>query len=196
MLRFADFELDRGAYQLRRDGQLVHLERIPLELSFLLTERRGQLVTREEIVERIWEGVFLESDASINAAVRKIRQALGDDAEVPRFVVTIPTKGYRFIADVCEEALAASNPRHALRIDSLAVMPLDNLSGDRAQDYFSDGMTEELIAAVSRIEQLRVVSRTSVMQYKGARKSLSEIARELRVDAVVEGSVMRSGERV
>jgi DNA-binding winged helix-turn-helix (wHTH) protein/tetratricopeptide (TPR) repeat protein len=109
MLRFADFELDKGTYQLRRDGQIVRLERIPLELLFLLTERRGQLVTRDEIVERIWKGVFLESDASINAAVRKIRQALGDDTQAPRFVVTIPTKGYRFIADVREESLAGSN---------------------------------------------------------------------------------------
>ena len=109
MLRFEDFELDRGAYELRRDGQIVHLERIPLDLLFLLAERRGQLVSRDEIVEQIWKGVFVESDASINAAVRKIRQALGDDAEAPRFVVTVPTKGYKFIARVREE-LAVSNP--------------------------------------------------------------------------------------
>jgi class 3 adenylate cyclase/predicted ATPase len=111
MLRFADFELDRGAYQLRRAGRPLHLERIPLDLLFLLAERRGQLVTRDEIVERIWgKGVFLDSDASINAAIRKIRQALCDDAEAPRFVVTVPAKGYRFIADLDAESQLAANP--------------------------------------------------------------------------------------
>ena len=104
MLRFQDFELDRGAYELRRGGQVVHLERIPLDLLFLLAEKPGQLVTREEILERVWgKGVFLDGDARINAAVRKIRRALGDDADAPRFIVTLPAKGYRFIADVREE---------------------------------------------------------------------------------------------
>src|SRR5260370_6395414 len=109
MLRFEHFELDRGAYDVRRRGQVVHLERIPLDLRFLLAERRGQLVARDEILERVWgKGVFLDSDASINAAVRKIRRALGDDADAPRFVITVPAKGYRFIANVCEESLATS----------------------------------------------------------------------------------------
>ena len=109
MLRFADFELDRGTYQLRRGGRVLQLERKPLELLFLLAERRGQLVTRDEILERVWgKGVFLDGDASINAAVRKIRQALGDDADAPRFIVTVLAKGYRFIADVCEDSLATS----------------------------------------------------------------------------------------
>ncbi len=109
MLRFADFELDQGAYELRRGGQVVHLERIPLDLLFLLAERRGRLVGRDEILERVWgKGVFLDGDASINAAVRKIRRALGDDADAPRFVITVPAKGYRFIASACEESLATS----------------------------------------------------------------------------------------
>src|ERR1700676_3047059 len=101
--RFADFELDRSAYQLRRKGRPARIERIPLDLLFLLAERPGQLVTREEILERIWgKDVFLETDSSINAAVRKIRQVLHDDADTPRFVATVPTKGYRFIASLLE----------------------------------------------------------------------------------------------
>jgi len=112
MLRFEDFELDRGAYELRRRRRVVHLERIPLDLLFLLAERRGQLVTRKEILERVWgEGVFLDGDASINSAIRKIRQVLKDDADAPRFIVTVPAKGYRFIAEVREEPLATADSR-------------------------------------------------------------------------------------
>src|ERR1700687_6356878 len=99
IFRFGDFELDRGAYELRRGGTAVHLQRIPFQLLSLLVERHGQLVTREEILERIWgKGVFIEGESSINAAVRKIRRALNDDRETPRFVVTVPSMGYRFEA--------------------------------------------------------------------------------------------------
>jgi DNA-binding winged helix-turn-helix (wHTH) protein len=99
--RFGDFELDPSAYQLRRNGQIVHLERIPLELLNLLTERSGQVVTREEILEHIWgKGVFIDTESSINTAVRKIRRALHDDADAPRFIITIPAKGYRFVMPV------------------------------------------------------------------------------------------------
>ena len=112
LLRFEDFELDRNAYQLRRGGRVVRLERIPLELLFLLADRRGQLVSREEILERIWgKGVFIDVDASINAAVRKARRALNDDAEAPRFLVTVPTKGYRFVAPVREAGAGLSKVR-------------------------------------------------------------------------------------
>ncbi|MBV8140317.1 MAG: AAA family ATPase [Deltaproteobacteria bacterium] len=115
LFRFENFELDRGTYQLRRDGRAVHLERIPLDLLFLLAEKRNQLVTREEIVERIWgKGVFLDSANSINAAVRKIRRALGDDADAPRFIATVPVKGYRFIAPLRESAAAGAQV-HSLR---------------------------------------------------------------------------------
>src|SRR5271167_4754043 len=99
--RFADYELDRSAYQLRRKGRPVQLEPIPLDVLFILADRRGQLVTREEILERVWgKGVFLDSDNAINTAVRKIRHALHDDSDSPRFVATVPAKGYRFVAPV------------------------------------------------------------------------------------------------
>src|SRR5712692_9254956 len=99
IFRFDDFELDRGTYELRQAGQRVRLQRLPLELLYLLVERHGQLVTREEIIERIWgKGVFIDSESSINAAVRKIRRALNDDRETPRFVITVPSRRYRFEA--------------------------------------------------------------------------------------------------
>src|ERR1700722_5368765 len=99
--RFADYELDRTAYQLRRKGRTVQMERIPLEVLFILADRRGQLVTREEILERVWgKGVFVDSENSINTAVRKVRRALSDDPEAPRFVVTVPARGYRFVAEI------------------------------------------------------------------------------------------------
>src|SRR5713101_7593292 len=105
---FEDFELDRSAYELRHAGSVVHLERIPLELLFLLVQRRGQLVTRQEIFERIWgKDVFLDTDNSINTAVRKLRRALHDPADAPRFVAAVPAKGYRFIAPIREEGSTA-----------------------------------------------------------------------------------------
>jgi DNA-binding winged helix-turn-helix (wHTH) protein len=101
LFQFEDFVLDRGAYELRRGGVVVQLQRIPLELLCLLVERRGQLVTRAEILERVWgKGVFVDSEASINTAVRKLRQALGDNPEAPHFVATVPARGYRFVAEV------------------------------------------------------------------------------------------------
>src|SRR6202030_2249932 len=101
LLQFEDFVLNRGACELRRGDVVVPLQRIPLELLMLLVERRGQLVTREEILERVWgKGVFVDSETSINTAVRKVRRALSDDPEAPRFVVTVPARGYRFVAEI------------------------------------------------------------------------------------------------
>src|SRR5216683_874127 len=106
---FEDFELDPSAYRLRRDGEVVRLERIPFELPCLLIEQRGRVVTREEILERVWgKGVFIDSENSINSAVRKIRRALNDDAEAPRFIVTIPARGYRFVASLREAESSAA----------------------------------------------------------------------------------------
>ena len=234
LYRFQEFELDRSAHELRRGTESVRLERIPFELLTLLVERRGQLVAREEIIERIWgKGVFHDTEHGINTAVRKIRQALHDDPGAPRFVVTVPAKGYRFVAPVETAPVEGSRPGTTLRrpwilvaaallgiallllrlvpgrmwthllpwrarpaITSLAVLPLENLSGDPAQDYFSDGLTDELITEIARISTLRVISRSSSMQYKASHKPLPVIAKELGVDAVVEGTVVRSGDQV
>jgi TolB-like protein/DNA-binding winged helix-turn-helix (wHTH) protein/Tfp pilus assembly protein PilF len=225
-----------------------------MELLLLLVERRGELVSREEIAERLWgRNVFLEVDHSINTAVGKVRQVLRDDPEKPRFVETVVGKGYRFAAPViCSNggsnrqvqvesarttAQATSEPadqpaesRFVVRrwrmvvgatavlaliaaiafwyragslkpaaqptIKSLAVLPLKNLSGDPAQEYLADGMTEELIGRLTGIHDLRVISRTSSMQFKDSKLSVPEIAKALNVDAVVEGSVMREGDRI
>jgi DNA-binding winged helix-turn-helix (wHTH) protein len=244
VLQFEGFELDCARYELRRNGRPLKLEKIPMELLQLLAESGGRLVTREEIEERLWgKDVFVDAEHGINTAVRKIRQVLEDDPNAPRFVLTVPRKGYRFIAEVRRDgaeplepvSAAQESPQtaetpvqqnrasataaksaastgqrkriwlavgvaalllawpayrlassHATRaalappvIRSIAVLPLENLSGDATQEYFADGMTDELITMLAKYKSLRVISRTSVMQYKKAKKSLPEIAREL-----------------
>ncbi len=192
-----DFELDLRAYELRSGGTPLKLKPMQMELLRFLIERRGELVTREQIVERIWgKGVFLDSDNSINSAISQIRQVLRDDYAQPKFVQTVTGKGYRFIAPVSTMAQRRESGIAPGQIRSLAVLPLENFSGDPAHDYFADGMTEALITDLAKIRALRVISRTSAMQYKGVRKPLPEIGRELGVDAVIEGSVLRSGDRV
>jgi TolB-like protein/Flp pilus assembly protein TadD len=205
----------------------------------MLTEHPGEVVTREELKTRLWPAdTFVDFDHGLNKAINKLREALGDSAESPRFVETVARRGYRFLAEVkAADAAPASSPelagdpappkrlmpsrawttslfvlllvtvslaswklhsgnRPSTPIRSLAVLPLESLSSDPAQDYFADGMTDELISALGQISALRVISRTSVMTYKHARKPLPQIARELNVDAVVEGTVLRSGDRV
>jgi TolB-like protein/DNA-binding winged helix-turn-helix (wHTH) protein/Tfp pilus assembly protein PilF len=240
-LRFEDFELDLGSFELRRAGRLVKLERIPLQLLFLLAENRDRLVSREEILLAIWgKDVFVDADNSINTAVRKARQALKDNPENPRFLRTIPGKGYRFTAPVSSSApsspvvadlqigqpsrkrlpkwpvLAAfvlvalvttglilrsrltKPPKTIPKKAMLVVLPFLNLSADQREDYFADGMTEEMITQLGSLDpqHLGVIARTSSMQYKGAKKGAAQVARELGVDYLLEGSVRRSDQRV
>jgi len=245
VFRFARQEVELRAGELRRSGQSIKLQEQPLQILTMLLERPGEIVTREVIQQKLWPSdTFVEFDHSINAAIQRLRQALGDSAENPCFVETVARRGYRFIAPV--EAVAAVNDRRSedaahraplqrrlalaaaipiaiaallftlnvaglrdrvlqavgavreppLQIQSIAVLPLANLSGDPQQEYFADGMTEELITNLGKISSLRVISRTSVMQYKGTNKPLPQIARELNVDAIVEGTVQRSENRV
>jgi TolB-like protein/Tfp pilus assembly protein PilF len=201
VIGFGPFEIDTRSGELRRGGVRIRLQEQPFQILVILLEHAGEVVKREDLIGRLWpDNTFVDFDRGLNKAVNRLREALGDSADKPRFIETLSQRGYRFLTQVTavarDEEHGPMLPPHALRIDSLAVLPLDNLSGDLSQEYFSDGMTDELIAAISRIKLLRVISRTSVMRYKGAGKSLPEIARELRVDAVVEGSVMRSGDRV
>jgi TolB-like protein/DNA-binding winged helix-turn-helix (wHTH) protein/Flp pilus assembly protein TadD len=245
-VRFAEYELDTRAGKLRKDGTTLQLHRQPLQLLLLLLEHPGELVTREELRTALWpDHTFVGFEDSLNHAIRRLREALGDSAENPRFIETLPRRGYRFIytIDVGTElapprraqpqwptgrrwliasltgvlsvvltlvfafngvglrsrlraTISAKSPAAPIRIESVAVLPFENLSGDPAQEYFADGMTEELVTNLGKISPLRVISRTSVMRYKGSRKSLPEIARELNVDAIVEGTVQRSGNRV
>ncbi len=256
VVRFGTYEVSLQSGELRKAGVRIRVQQQPMKLLEILLERPGEVVTREELRSRVGadEG-FGDFDQAVNIAIAKLRSALGDSAENPRYIETLPKRGYRFIADVSvvdadartkrpESAagdLLGTEPGHQFQgaelavapkpqlwparrvivalalvlslpilavwlfrsrgpaptgIRSLAVLPLDNLSGDASQDYFADGMTDELITDLAQIRALRVISRTSVMAYKHARKSLPEIARELNVDAVVEGTVLRSGEQV
>lgn len=150
------------------------------------------MVTREELQRRIWASdTFVDFDHGINNAVKRLREALGDTAETPRFIETLPRRGYRFIGPINAHAEPSTG-----EIRSLAVLPLENLSGDPEQEYFADGLTEALITSLAKIGALRVLSRTTAMHYKKARRPLPEIARELQVEGVVEGAVMRSSDRV
>jgi TolB-like protein/DNA-binding winged helix-turn-helix (wHTH) protein/Tfp pilus assembly protein PilF len=250
VVRFGAFEADMSAGELRKSGVRIKLHGQPFEVLAMLLERPGELVTREALRQRLWPtDTFVDFDHGVNTAINRLREALGDSAENPRFIETVPRRGYRFVVPVEPQILAApgataipagtptsraaSADAHAIapaagrrqrilalafvvsiallaglsltivrerlfgrtspRIQSLAVLPLANLSGDRDQDYFADGMTEALTTDLGKIGAIRVISRTSVMQYKGTKKPLSEIARELNVDAFIEGTVSRTG---
>jgi TolB-like protein/DNA-binding winged helix-turn-helix (wHTH) protein/Tfp pilus assembly protein PilF len=251
-IRFGVFELDLRTRELRKAGGKVRIQEQPLCVLVSLLERPGELVTRDELRQKLWQSdTFVDFDTGLNKAITKIRDVLGDSAASPRFVETLPKRGYRFIAPIEKlaperrapgpappEAMppevrgpnAAESPRGAFgyggraklagaglavllllavvawlrwsrnsppaRLRSIAVLPLDNLSGDSNQEYFADGMTDELITDLAQIHSLRVISRTSVMQFKHTKKSLPQIAAELNVDAVIEGSVVRSGNNV
>jgi TolB-like protein/Tfp pilus assembly protein PilF len=192
IVRFGKFELDQDAGELRREGTKVRLQEQPLQILQMLLEQPGKVVQREELRKRIWPSdTFVDFDHGINNAIKRLREALGDTAETPRYVETLPRRGYRFVGN-----LQASSPAPSSQIQSLAVLPLENLSPDPEQEYFTDGLTEALITSLAKVGALRVVSRTSAMHYKGVHRPVREIARELEVDAVVEGTVLRSGERV
>jgi TolB-like protein/DNA-binding winged helix-turn-helix (wHTH) protein/Flp pilus assembly protein TadD len=261
VVRFGTYEVSLQSGEVRKAGLRIRVQQQPMKLLQILLERPREVVTREELRSRVWPNEsFGDFDQALNIAIGKLRSALEDSAENPRFIETLPKRGYRFIADVSvldadggpkrpqsvagdlpgeqEKKIepgrklqsaglaAASKPRLWLKrwvivalalvlsllilfawrfrsrppvfsgIRSLAVLPLENLSGDASQNYFADGMTDELITDLAQISALRVISRTSVMVYKGARRPLPQIARELNVDAVVEGTVLRSGDQV
>jgi len=187
-IRFSDFEVDVRAGELRKQGVRVKLQDQPFQILQILLQHPSEIVTREQLRQKIWPAdTFVDFDHGLYNAIKRLREALGDSAEKPRFIETLSRRGYRFIGNI--EARPG-------RIQALAVLPLENLSRDPEQEYFADGMTEALINSLAKIGDLRVISRTSAMQYKGVRKPLREIARELEVDAIVEGTVLRSGHRV
>jgi TolB-like protein/DNA-binding winged helix-turn-helix (wHTH) protein/Tfp pilus assembly protein PilF len=269
-LRFGAYEFDLRSGELRKHGIRIKLQEQPCQILAILLEHRGEMVTREQLQHRLWPSdTFVDFDHSLNTAVMRLREALSDSSENPRFIETLPRRGYRFLAPV-EEKSASTNeaspaqlmqvgvsqsadskidsasslllpayppivarPEKRVRpamlvtvtlsalvivlagafasrylkrpslatatsrqLTSLVVLPFENLSADKDQAYFADGMTDELIAHLAKIRSLRVISRTSSMEYKGTHKTLSQIARDLNVDAVVEGTVLRSGDRV
>jgi TolB-like protein/Tfp pilus assembly protein PilF len=202
VIRFDAFELDAANGELRKAGISLKIHPQPLRVLLLLAKHPGRAVTREEIQHCLWgDNTFVDFERGINFCVNQIRATLGDDAEKPRYVETLPRRGYRFIApvkvgagDLVDECISEHPPGPAFR--SLAVLPFENLSGDPAQDYFADGTTDALITELGKISALRVISRQSTMQYKGTKKTVPQIARELMVDALVEGSVLRVEDRV
>ena len=210
-VRFGAFELDLRSGELRKRGAKVGLQGQPFEILALLAQHPGEVITREELRSKLWPAdTFVDFEDGLNTAVRKIRAALGDSPEKPQFIETLPRRGYRFVAPLEGSTAAAlqrkessaqptatlsrANGRGA--ISSIAVLPLINLSGDPAQEYFADGMTEALTTDLAQIRELRVISRTSAMQYKHAQKTMPEIARDLNVEGVIEGAVSRSQNRV
>ncbi len=194
--RFSTFELDVQEYALRRQGQAVRLERRAMDLLILLVHRRNHLVSRTEIVDRLWgKGVFVDIETGVNTAIRKVRQALHDDPDAPAFVETVPSKGYRFIAEV---EVLGNAPVPAKPQTTLAVLPFENIGADPEREYLADGFTEESIVALGQVdpEHLCVIGRTSVTRYKRTTKSLSEIGGELGVAYLIEGSIRAEGERL
>ena len=191
-IRFGVFEVDLRAGELRKKGLKVKLQEQPLQVLQILLENPGEVVTREELQRRIWPSdTFVDFDHGLYNGIKRLREALGDSADTPHYIETLARRGYRFIGRLDPGPTCTPSP-----IRSLAVLPLENLSRDPEQEYFAEGMTEALITTLAKIGELRVVSRTSAMQYKGVHKPLREIARELEVDAIVEGSVPRAGRRV
>jgi len=187
-VRFGTFEVDFETGELRKRGIRIRLQEKPLLILRNLLERPGELVTREELRAKLWsDDTFVDFEGSLNAAILKLRRALGDSAGSPRFIETLPKRGYRFIAPVQADG--------GVRDLSLAVLPFRNASGDAEDEYFADGLTEELIAATAQIEGLRVVSRRSAFFYKGAAADIRELGQKLSVGHVLEGSVRRSQSR-
>jgi TolB-like protein len=199
-VRFGVFELDVRLRELRTGSTRIRLQEQPFEILRIMLERPGDVVTREQLRQRLWpNGTFVDFEHSLNAAVKRLRAALGDDADNPRFVETLPRRGYRFIASLNaaepapRPAAAAATPRVRL-----AVLPFTNLSEDSGQDYFSDGLTEEMIAQLGGLCRGRVgvLARWSSMVFKGTSRRASEIGEALRADYLLEGSVRREGDRV
>jgi TolB-like protein/DNA-binding winged helix-turn-helix (wHTH) protein/Flp pilus assembly protein TadD len=248
IVRFGVFEVDLAAGEVRKAGLRQRLAGQPFQLLEALLERPGEVVTRDDLRQRIWpKNTVVDYELALKKAVNRLREVLGDSAESPHFIETVPRRGYRFIGSVTRPSesseqrtgvaippptLSAATDRRGFfrkltagfvllallaillwfnagklstrifarprpqEIHSIAVLPLENLSHDADQEYFSDGMTDVLITDLAKIHALRVISRNSIMPYKGIREPLPKIARELNVDAVVEGTVTRSGDRV
>jgi TolB-like protein len=194
VVRFDCYEADLGSGELRKRGIRIGLREQSFQVLTALLEHPGQVVTREHLQDLLWHGkVFVDFENNLNAVVAHLREVLNDSADHPRFIETLPKRGYRFIADVYAPSLTAEPKASRAR---LVVLPFVNLSGDPAQEYFSDAMTDEIITALASLvpEQLAVIARTTSMRYKGSHKDVARIGRELNVDYVVEGGVRRKND--
>jgi TolB-like protein len=183
-VRFGAFEVDLEGRRLLKGGMPITLREQSFQVLTALVERPGEIVTREELRSRLWSSdTFVDFEVALNSAVSRLRDALGDSANSPSFIETVPKRGYRFVAPI------ATRP-------AVAVMPFVNQMADAKDEYFSDGLTDELIRVLSRIEGLRVTARSVVFRFKGQPWDARQVGRELGVGAVLEGSVWRSGDRI
>ncbi|MGE5360738.1 MAG: winged helix-turn-helix domain-containing protein [Bacteroidales bacterium] len=196
IVRFDCYEVDLAAGQVHKRGAPLRLPDQQFRVLASLLERPGQVVTREDLRRRLWpDDVFVDFENNLNIAVARLRQVLGDSAERPRFVETLPKRGYRFVADVFDATPAPEIPGAAH--DRVVVLPFANLTGDPGRDYLSDAMTEEVITELAALApDLGVIARTTAMRYKGTRKDVTRIGRELNVQYVVEGGVCPDGDRI
>lgn len=222
-VRFGPFDLDLRAAELHQNGTKIKLPEQPFQFLCELVEHPGEVVTREQLRQRLWPwDNFVDFEHGLNTAVKRLREALGDSVENPRYIETLPRHGYRLMVPVEKTQVVQTRVRRRrvfwavsvllivavvaslvwwlqwqpIKIESLAVLPLENLSANPEEEYFADGMTEALITELGKLHALRVISRQSVMRYKGTSKTVQQIARELKVDAVVEGSALRAGGKV
>jgi TolB-like protein/Tfp pilus assembly protein PilF len=191
VVRFGTFEVDLESRELRKHGMHVRLEEKPFRILELLLEQPGRVVTRRTLREKLWPDTHVGYDQNLNTAVNKLRDLLGDSAQSSRFIETLPRLGYRFIAPVATPSRSSTLVAKKM----LAVLPFENLSGDPEQEYFADGLTEEMISHLGQLDprRLGVIARTSAIQYKNTKKSIAEIASELKVSYVLEGSVRCEG---
>jgi TolB-like protein/tetratricopeptide (TPR) repeat protein len=201
VIRFKGFACDLRARELRKGMTTIRLQEQPFQILAMLLERPGEVVTRDEIRKRLWpDGTTVDFEHGVNAAIKRLRAALDDSADAPCYVETLHRRGYRFIAPLepAGSAAAAGEPVGAPRRPRLVVLPFTNLTSEAEHDYFSDGLTEEMIAQLGQrcASRIGVIARHSAMLYKNAQQGAAEIGETLRADFLVEGSVRRAGDRV
>ena len=192
VLKFGNFEINLRSRELRKHGMRIRMEEKPFQILELLLGSPGNLVTRQVMREKLWPDTIVLYEHGLNTAVNKLRDLLGDSAQSPRYVETLPRLGYRFIAPVVQPGSTAAGKR------VLLVLPFESLCGDEEQEFFAEGLTEETIAQLGQLDpkRLAVVARTSAIQFRASKKSIGEIASELHVDCVLEGRVRCNGSRV
>jgi len=199
-VRFGLFEVDLRSGELRKQGVKVKLQDRPFRTLQILLEHTGEVVTREELRQRLWPAdTFVDFEHGLNTAVKKLRAALGDSADSPRFIETLSKRGYRFIGPVEElenRERTLARPAAAVTVDSIVVLPFTSMSADPEDEFFADGITEEIINALTQIEQLHVVARTSAFSFKGKYIDVRAVGKQLNVRTVLLGSVRRADHRL
>ena len=190
---FGAYEVNLESRELRKHGLRIRLEEKPFRILEMLLGNAGQVVKRETLCARLWPDTYVGFEHSLNTAVNKLRDLLGDSAQSPRFVETLPRVGYRFIFPVQNQGQTGEKAAKKM----LAVLPFENLCGGDAEGFFADGLTEETISHLGQLnpKRLGVIARTSAIQYKAPKKTIGKIAEELRVDYVLEGSVRCEGRK-